>query len=88
MVFTFHFECIYDLPLIKYKKSRGNYDLRHSCTSMAAFPYPIKFNLWLNRMLYIHTYPHSTFMEFSKMLTVAYMRLIKIKMKKYKLEYR
>lgn len=37
-------------------------------------------------MLYIHIHTHSTFMEFSKILTVAYIVLIKIKMKMGQLE--
>lgn len=39
-------------------------------------------------LLYTHTHTHSTFMEFFKMLTVAYVVLTEIKRKMYKLEYR
>lgn len=49
--------------------------------------YQTKFSLWLDTVLYMHIRTHSTFMDFSKMLVVAYMVLIEIKMKTYKLEY-
>lgn len=80
--FNFQFEWVYEYedykcPWIKYKEFRGNYDLRHHCVSMVVFLYLI--SLWLNTMLYIHTHTHSTFMEVSKMPTVAYTVLMKHK---------